>query len=234
MENKTSKYLKYAIGEIVLVVIGILIALSINNWNQTRLDKKRSVQYQQRLIEDMDRVIDRSITLNDRANKTLKAITNSVTILEKGSIENPQEQADLDYALLWFSRFNYQTPDLSTLEEMKSNGDLNLIYNIQLRKHIVDFNGYLGTVAIIFNSLGTVVSSDQSYFDIFIRSYVNPETLEVSHSYDFTKMVSDQEFINRFSRLAVRWRGSAYFTGQIIKDATQLKQEILTELDKLK
>jgi hypothetical protein len=34
MENKTGKYFKYAIGEIVLVVIGILIALSINNWNE--------------------------------------------------------------------------------------------------------------------------------------------------------------------------------------------------------
>src|SRR6056300_1690800 len=36
MENKTGKYLKYAIGEIVLVVIGILIALQINNWNEHR------------------------------------------------------------------------------------------------------------------------------------------------------------------------------------------------------
>ena len=36
MENKTAKYFKYAIGEIVLVVIGILIALQINNWNQNR------------------------------------------------------------------------------------------------------------------------------------------------------------------------------------------------------
>ena len=36
-DNKPLKYLKYAIGEIVLVVIGILIALSINNWNETRL-----------------------------------------------------------------------------------------------------------------------------------------------------------------------------------------------------
>ena len=36
MENKTGKYFKYAIGEIVLVVIGILIALSINNWNENR------------------------------------------------------------------------------------------------------------------------------------------------------------------------------------------------------
>ncbi|MFC7357690.1 hypothetical protein ACFQO1_08330 [Jejudonia soesokkakensis] len=37
VENKTGKYLKYAIGEIILVVIGILIALQINNWNQNRL-----------------------------------------------------------------------------------------------------------------------------------------------------------------------------------------------------
>ena len=35
-QNKTGKYFKYAIGEIVLVVIGILIALSINNWNEER------------------------------------------------------------------------------------------------------------------------------------------------------------------------------------------------------
>ena len=41
-ENKVSKYLLYAIGEIVLVVIGILIALSINNWNENR--KERQVE----------------------------------------------------------------------------------------------------------------------------------------------------------------------------------------------
>ena len=38
-KNKTGKYLKYAIGEIVLVVIGILIALSLNNWNEHRKEK---------------------------------------------------------------------------------------------------------------------------------------------------------------------------------------------------
>ena len=36
MENKTEKYFKYAIGEIILVVFGILIALQINNWNENR------------------------------------------------------------------------------------------------------------------------------------------------------------------------------------------------------
>ena len=39
MDNKMAKYFKYAVGEIVLVVIGILIALQINNWNQDRINK---------------------------------------------------------------------------------------------------------------------------------------------------------------------------------------------------
>ena len=39
--NKTAKYLTYAIGEIILVVIGILIALQINNWNE---DRKNSIK----------------------------------------------------------------------------------------------------------------------------------------------------------------------------------------------
>ena len=38
-ENKVAKYLRYAVGEIILVVIGILIALQINNWNELSSDK---------------------------------------------------------------------------------------------------------------------------------------------------------------------------------------------------
>ncbi len=40
-ENKTSKYFKYAIGEILLVVIGILLALQINTWNDNELKTKK-------------------------------------------------------------------------------------------------------------------------------------------------------------------------------------------------
>jgi hypothetical protein len=49
MENKTGKYFKYAIGEIVLVVIGILIALQINNWNDNRI----KLQEQQQLFNQL-------------------------------------------------------------------------------------------------------------------------------------------------------------------------------------
>ena len=44
-KNKTGKYLKYAIGEIVLVVLGILIAISINNWNHNRKSNNLKQSY---------------------------------------------------------------------------------------------------------------------------------------------------------------------------------------------
>lgn len=53
-EGKTGKYLKYAIGEIVLVVIGILIALQINNWNQQRILEKQSQQVLLNLREEIN------------------------------------------------------------------------------------------------------------------------------------------------------------------------------------
>jgi hypothetical protein len=43
MENKTAKYFKYAIGEIILVVIGILIALQINIWNESRKQRQKEI-----------------------------------------------------------------------------------------------------------------------------------------------------------------------------------------------
>ena len=54
MGNKTGKYLKYAIGEIVLVVIGILIALQINNWNENRKAKIHETEMYKTLLKDLD------------------------------------------------------------------------------------------------------------------------------------------------------------------------------------
>jgi hypothetical protein len=52
-QNKTSKYLKYAIGEIALVVIGILLALQINNWNQSRNRTELGTLLLKQLREEM-------------------------------------------------------------------------------------------------------------------------------------------------------------------------------------
>ena len=54
MENKTGKYFKYAVGEILLVVIGILIALSINNWNEDRKNKLKETAYLEGIKTDLE------------------------------------------------------------------------------------------------------------------------------------------------------------------------------------
>ncbi len=53
-DNQLFKYGRYAVGEIVLVVIGILIALQINSWNQTRENEKLKEIYLNRLIHDVE------------------------------------------------------------------------------------------------------------------------------------------------------------------------------------
>ena len=80
MENKTYKYFKYAIGEIILVVIGILIALQINNWNQQRIDSKEEKVVIQKLHSDFlaNKVIIQnsinSLLLHKDANKRLMSL----------------------------------------------------------------------------------------------------------------------------------------------------------------
>lgn len=89
MEKKTSKYFKYAIGEIILVVIGILIAVSINEWSETRKQKqeleniytiitkdlKNDIKYVDKIIEHylerepiFNRILDGKMTKEDYKN----------------------------------------------------------------------------------------------------------------------------------------------------------------------
>jgi len=53
-ENKVSKYLLYAIGEIILVVIGILIALALNNWNEKRKERLTEIQLYKEIKDDLE------------------------------------------------------------------------------------------------------------------------------------------------------------------------------------
>lgn len=58
-KGKTSRYLKYALGEILLVVIGILIALQINNWNESRKDSRREKAILSEIKNELDRNVKR-------------------------------------------------------------------------------------------------------------------------------------------------------------------------------
>ncbi|GGD88359.1 hypothetical protein GCM10011412_27770 [Maribacter cobaltidurans] len=70
MENKTGKYFKFAMGEIVLVVIGILIALQISNWNERRKDLAQEqlvlMQLQREYISNLNQLDEKILMRNER------------------------------------------------------------------------------------------------------------------------------------------------------------------------
>ena len=76
-EGKTSRYLKYAIGEIILVVIGILIALQINTWNENRKQKITELAFARNLVKDLNedtRALDSAIEFNNLKLSSLDSL----------------------------------------------------------------------------------------------------------------------------------------------------------------
>ena len=75
-ENRASKYILYAIGEIALVIIGILIALAISDWNAKRLEKKSEIQtlseLRKGILTDLELIInEEKIVIDVFINKQL-------------------------------------------------------------------------------------------------------------------------------------------------------------------
>ena len=124
-ENKTAKYFKYAIGEIILVVIGILIALQINNWNELQKDKKLEAEYYCRLLEDVQQDSDQISQLIIKSEQRLKASNQAVRLLLKeapNKIEVGQQIALAIQAI--YSDFK---PNNSAFEDLKSGANLSII-----------------------------------------------------------------------------------------------------------
>jgi hypothetical protein len=148
IENKTSKYFKYAIGEIILVVIGILIALQINNWNEEQNDKKIELGYMQNIVEDLNDDIE--IYKNfENSNHIIYSLIDSIVPNIK-STDRTSKISDISY---WVRKVTMQWniihPVERTFEEMKSSGHLRLIKHKDIANAISnyynslsEFNGY--------------------------------------------------------------------------------------------
>ena len=228
------KYLLYALGEIALVVIGILIALSINNWNQKRLDRTRSVEYHQRLVEDLDFIIEGNKSTNKHALKVMNSITQTVKLLEKGQIENDEEKQVIDYTMVMFSRLSTQISGLPTWEEMKNNGDINLIYNMELRKNIDGLQGFIDLAHEVFKKHAAAIRNDMTSYSKYFRTFVDSETLKETVISDFNAMAADPQFINQFSSNVSSWRSQAAFAENISNRAVKLKKQLQGELESLR
>lgn len=136
--GKTSKYLKYAIGEIVLVVIGILIALQINNWNDQRLNRELEANYYKRLIEDLNE--DKAL-LTATFNYKMTVYSNAKKAIQL--FYNPKEYGlspqDALIALYQASQSQNPQSSTSTYLEMLSSGKIDLIQNDTIKTSIIRY-----------------------------------------------------------------------------------------------
>jgi hypothetical protein len=136
-QNKFSKYLLYAIGEIILVVIGILIALQINNWNENSKNLTTQNKYLKKLKADADIMIkiyekaDQLIPLRIKEAEEALIFLNSCGTKEvfKESFES---------TLVSHQTMMYYEQKSSTYSEMVSNGILSDIQNEELKQAISD------------------------------------------------------------------------------------------------
>ncbi|MDT0558257.1 DUF6090 family protein [Ichthyenterobacterium sp. W332] len=204
MENKTGRYFKYAIGEIILVVIGILIALSINNWNTNRLVKANEVNSLKQLnidlkenykeLTDIYNYIDNS---NNCGKKLLNHLEHNTTITDS-----------LRYWVERFSGGNIFNNANTTYKNLE-NSSQNIISNDSLRLRITlmyeyDFANVHKREQMVY----------QEYFPIYkkellenfktgpiVDQWLEHQTLEINTPKDIEDLRENDTFKNAFVQL---------------------------------
>ncbi len=129
-EGKTGKYFKYAIGEILLVVIGILIALQINNWNENR--KERS-QEQELLLQLHSEFQSNLEQLDQKTGMRDQMISGSLKLLQ--AIDSPETQhTDSIIKYIGYTGINPTFDPI--VNDINSSGRIQLLKNKNLKERL--------------------------------------------------------------------------------------------------
>ncbi|KAA3641408.1 MAG: hypothetical protein DWP95_06895 [Proteobacteria bacterium] len=146
-EGKTGRYLKYAIGEILLVVIGILIALQINNWNQELNNRHKERVYLKRLVSDLeqqDQLLDEHLgyehDYSNMGQDVLRFYATNKTFYE------PHETLPKLSKLTERRTFN---PIMNTFQELIATGNIELISNEGTKINVTNYYHELQRVTLV-------------------------------------------------------------------------------------
>lgn len=243
--GKTAKYFKYAIGEIILVVIGILIALQINNWNENRLNKQEEKVLLLSIKKDFLSAIAEFESLNNIRTRIINA-TKKVTSLDpkKFSTDSLHKTFILT---LQSPTFNNKAGSLNVL---LTSGKINLITNYQLKESLIQWPGD------VEDMIEDEISSDKLYHEVFIKliheylsvndlfqhfetknllrfDYIKMESISSNNiiKSDYDSLLKNKKFIN-----TVQYRAFAYLitnkeTESLIKKARGIIKTIDKELN---
>tara|TARA_R110002033_G_scaffold162440_2_gene199123 strand:+ start:2451 stop:3236 length:786 start_codon:yes stop_codon:yes gene_type:complete len=130
MENKTGKYFKYAIGEILLVMIGILLALAVNNWNNQRSNRQLEVKYLLGLKADLQYNL---INLEEFMDERKVKIISAMRVLEMSIPKGAKELNTMDSIIWQVFRWKKFVPRSNTMNELLGSGNLSLIQNDSIK-----------------------------------------------------------------------------------------------------
>ncbi|TPV32787.1 hypothetical protein FJ651_10755 [Paucihalobacter ruber] len=135
--SPAGRYFFYAIGEIILVVIGILIALQINNWNQEKIGHNLERVYLHNLIGDLESQLLELERQRNNAQFVKEALKRVTANINNGFSEADLTQYNQDMQSIVITR----TLNLydATFQDLKSTGNLNLISNETLKQDILNY-----------------------------------------------------------------------------------------------
>lgn len=199
MENKTSKYLKYAIGEIVLVVIGILIALQINTWNNQIESNKRIKlvlkTIKEDLVKDSIRVLETLNNATIEANHNQKLMTR--VYHENATVDTLIHIAKYEFSYFWLTHFEYTT---ANFESIKSSGFIEKIPD-SIKSNLVSLYNSQENWINITNGLNLQY---REHFDEFVRHY-SPDIKHIGEKKNYNSInqitwqkIDSNHFIPRF------------------------------------
>ena len=236
-EGKTTKYFKYAIGEIVLVVIGILIALQINNWNQNRILENQELDILKALVIGLKKD-NEDLKFNAKSLTTSLASAN--TIIKAIEIDEPYRVSIADYfgIAMFPVQFVYST---SAFETLKSKG-IDLIKNNDVRNNIIEvydsrYNFFITqekkNVEELYRGLEDVFSS--RFEESFKIDLNEPNYKPQLKPLDFENLKNHQEFLYYFKSFKNRTEiVLKYHYASLIKKVNELINQLNQEIKRLK
>ncbi len=164
--GKTGKYFKYAIGEIILVVIGILIALQINNWNEKR---KENVQLKSALQSVYNDLVSDSLLIYEAMPLVYQRHSTNKTLLKR-SYATPSTLDTLikimqnEFPVRWYSSPAYNT---NTFSNLKSTGAFDILPN-EIKQTLSDYYTELEYHKDINEK---VLDQYRNHLDDFVKHY---------------------------------------------------------------
>jgi hypothetical protein len=230
-EGKTSRYFKYAVGEILLVVIGILIALQINNWNEHRKDNIHELEVIAGLYGEIRQNLDLTIEYKEESDKRLIAIKSLLNITTKELEQITDEQ--LNRSLLLSVISNGYIPLVSKLDHLLSKESLESYQSQNLISLLNVYSNSINTIKIQSDSDLEKFSNKQVplfYKNISVKNIMHQrEPKEISKSKNVVHLklfVQSLEFENVYADLYATVKKNTQYLDANIKLMQQIIQYI--------